>query len=154
MSKSHTAYGLRAGALVCLHPDETALGTLRDIMGVTGRETWSAAPRLAQYTLAHLHADEQAGQAWADERDRLAALLDQRRSALVSACQALDVPINPTHDGFFAWYECDDPVAVAERCAQHHVYLVPLSGGVRIGLCAIPEGSMVRVAEALADARG
>ena len=152
MSKSHTAYGLRAGALVCLHPDQAALETLRDIMGVTGRETWSAAPRLAQYTLAHLHGDERAGQAWADERDRLAALLDQRRSALVSACEALEVPINPTHDGFFAWYECDDPVAVAEHCANHHVYLVPLSG-VRIGLCAIPENSMLRVAEALADAR-
>ena len=154
MSKSHTAYGLRAGALVCLHPDQAALETLRDIMGVTGRETWSAAPRLAQYTLAHLHGDERAGQAWADERDRLAALLDQRRSAFVSACEALDVPINPTHDGFFAWYECDDPVAVAEHCANQHVYLVPLSGGVRIGLCAIPEGSMRRVAEALAGARG
>ena len=154
MSKSHTAYGLRAGALVCLHPDQAALETLRDIMGVTGRETWSAAPRLAQYTLAHLHGDERAGQAWADERDRLAALLDQRRSAFVSACEALDVQINPTHDGFFAWYECDDPVAVAEHCANQHVYLVPLSGGVRIGLCAIPEGSMRRVAEALAGARG
>jgi len=154
MSKSHTAYGLRAGALVCLHPDQAALETLRDIMGVTGRETWSAAPRLAQYTLAHLHGDERAGQAWADERDRLAALLDQRRSVFVSACEALDVPINPTHDGFFAWYECDDPVAVAEHCANQHVYLVPLSGGVRIGLCAIPEGSMRRVAEALAGARG
>jgi len=154
MSKSHTAYGLRAGALVCLHPDQAALETLRDIMGVTGRETWSAAPRLAQYTLAHLHGDERAGQAWADERDRLAALLDQRRSAFVSACEALDVPINPTHDGFFAWYECDDPAAVAEHCANQHVYLVPLSGGVRIGLCAIPEGSMRRVAEALAGARG
>ena len=153
MSKSHTAYGLRAGALVCLHPDQAALETLRDIMGVTGRETWSAAPRLAQYTLAHLHGDERTGQAWADERDRLAALLDQRRSALVSACEALEVPINPTHDGFFAWYECDDPVAVAEHCAKHHVYLVPLSGGVRIGLCAIPENSMLRVAEALADAQ-
>jgi aspartate/tyrosine/aromatic aminotransferase len=41
---------------------------------------------------------------------------------------------------------------VAEACADQHVYLVPLSGGVRIGLCAIPESKVERVAEALAKA--
>ena len=154
LSKSHTAYGLRAGALICLHPDKSALDYLRGIMGVTGRETWSAAPRLAQYTFAQLHADASTGQAWADERDRMAVMLDERRSAFVAACEKRGVPVNPTHDGFFAWFECHDPVGVAETCAQQHVYLVPLEGGVRIGLCAIPSNQVERVAQALADAQG
>lgn len=153
LSKSHTAYGLRAGALICLHPDEKALTTLRDIMGVTGRETWSAAPRLAQYTFAHLHSKPSTGQAWANERDRLSVMLDDRRTSFVTACNEHGVAINPTHDGFFAWFECNDPVAVAEACAQDHVYLVPLEGGVRIGLCAIPVHQVDRVAKALADSQ-
>ena len=41
-------------------------------------------------------------------------------------------------DGFFAWIESDDPAALAEACAEQDVYLVPLTGGVRIGLCAVP----------------
>ena len=45
--------------------------------------------------------------------------------------------------------KCSDPVAVAEACADMHVYLVPLSGGVRIGLCAIPLKQIPKVAEAL-----
>jgi len=80
-------------------------------------------------------------------------LLGHRRTSFLRACEVRDVAVNPSHDGFFAWYECDDPVAVAEACADQHVYLVPLSGGVRIGLCAVPLASVERVAEALSRAR-
>lgn len=153
LSKSHTIYGMRTGALVCLHPDENSLSRLRDVMGVTGRQTWSAAPRVAQYVLSEMHAQEEGGAAWSHERDRLAELLNVRRNRFLQACESLDVHVNPSHDGFFAWYECEDPESIANACADQHVYLVPLSGGVRIGLCAIPTESIERVAEALAKAQ-
>ena len=53
-------------------------------------------------------------------------------------------------DGFFAWIESDDPVSTAEKCAEEGVFLVPLDGGVRIGLCALPLDS--KVAQALSKA--
>ena len=152
LSKSHTIYGLRTGALVYIHPEATSVQRLNDVMGVTGRQTWSAAPRVAQHVLSELHATESGGQAWSEERDRLASLLTERRRDFLEACERHGVAINPSHDGFFAWYECDDPVAVAEACASEHVYLVPLSGGVRIGLCAVPQSKVERVAKALAKA--
>ena len=152
LSKSHTIYGLRTGAVVYVHPEATSVQRLNDVMGVTGRQTWSASPRIAQHVLSELHATEAGGEAWSNERDRLANLLTARRSKFIEACQQKGVAVNPSHDGFFAWYECGDPVAVAESCANQHVYLVPLSGGVRIGLCAIPESKVERVADALAKA--
>jgi aromatic-amino-acid transaminase len=152
LSKSHTIYGLRTGAVVYLHPEESNVQRLNDVMGVTGRQTWSASPRIAQHVLSELHATPEGGAAWSSERDRLADLLTARRDTFIEACQRHGVAINPSHDGFFAWYECTDPVAVAEACANQHVYLVPLSGGVRIGLCAIPKSKVERVAEALAKA--
>ena len=152
LSKSHTIYGLRTGALVCLHPDASNIARLEDVMGVTGRQTWSAAPRIAQHVLSELHATEAGGMAWSEERDRLAALLTARRSTFIAACERLGVGVNPSHDGFFAWYECENPAAIAEACADQHVYLVPLTGGVRIGLCAVPESKVERVAQALARA--
>ena len=152
LSKSHTIYGLRTGALVYIHPEATSVQRLNDVMGVTGRQTWSAAPRVAQHVLSELHATESGGQAWSEERDRLASLLTERRRDFLEACERHGVAINPSHDGFFAWYECNDPVAVAEACANEHVYLVPLSGGVRIGLCAVPQSKVERVAKALAKA--
>ncbi|MEL0182754.1 MAG: aminotransferase class I/II-fold pyridoxal phosphate-dependent enzyme [Candidatus Poseidoniales archaeon] len=152
LSKSHTIYGLRTGALVCLHPDASNITRLEDVMGVTGRQTWSAAPRIAQHVLSELHASQAGGTAWSEERDRLAALLTARRSTFIEACERLGVAVNPSHDGFFAWYECEEPAAIAEACADQHVYLVPLTGGVRIGLCAVPESQVERVAQALANA--
>ena len=74
------------------------------------------------------------------------------QTRFLEACKQHGVAINPSHDGFFAWYECDDPAAVAEACANQHVYLVPLNGGVRIGLCAVPTSDVERVAKALAAA--
>ena len=154
MSKSHTVYGLRTGALVHLHPEHSSVQRLNDVMGVTGRQTWSASPRVAQHVLSKLHATTEGGAAWSSERDRLAQLLTTRRTTFIDACERLGVEVNPSHDGFFAWYECSNPAAVAEACAEQHVYLVPLTGGVRIGLCAVPEEQVVRVAEALSHAAG
>ena len=152
LSKSHTIYGLRTGALVYLHPEQATILRLNEVMGVTGRQTWSAAPRVAQHVLSELHSTPEGGEAWAAERDRLSNLLVHRRTAFLEACEKYGVKVNPSHDGFFAWYECDRPVDIAEACARHHVYLVPLAGGIRIGLCAISSHKIERVAQALAQA--
>lgn len=149
LSKSHTIYGLRTGALVSLHPEKEVTDRLNTVLSVTGRQTWSASPRVAQYCVSEMHSTEEGGQAWGKERDRLKQLLDNRRESLLNECQKLGVDLNPTMDGFFAWIESDDPVSVAEKCAENDVYLVPLNGGVRIGLCALSSGDMPKVAEAL-----
>ena len=150
LSKSHTIYGLRTGALVSIHPDAEVTEKIDTVMGVTGRQTWSAAPRVAQYTVSEMHASSEGGEAWGLERDRLQSLLVNRRNLFKESCEKLNVPLNPTHDGFFAWLEHDEPQKIAEACAEQEVYLVPLTGGVRIGLCAVPLKHISRVAEALA----
>ena len=152
LSKSHTIYGLRTGALVSIHPDHEVTEKIATVMGVTGRQTWSAAPRVAQFSVSQMHSSTEGGEAWSVERDRLQALLVERRTLFVECCEKLNVPLNPTHDGFFAWLEHDDPPSIAEACAEQEVFLVPLTGGVRIGLCAIPLEKIPRVAQALSNA--
>ena len=107
---------------------------------------------MGQYSVVKVHNSEKLGDEWSNERDRLASLLKSRRDTFVSECKNLGIPINPTMDGFFAWLEHDNPEEIAQKCAQQDVYLVPLEGGVRIGLCAIPEDKITRVAEALSVA--
>ena len=152
LSKSHTIYGLRTGALVSMHPEKEVTDRLDTVMCVTARQTWSATPRVSQYCVSEMHSSEEGGQAWAKERDRLKKLLDDRRNTLISECEKLGVPLNPTMDGFFAWLEADDPSDIAHKCAENGVFLVPLTGGVRIGLCALPLDEVPKVAEALSKA--
>lgn len=152
LSKSHTAYGARCGGLVSMHPEEEVLDRVHEAFAASGRGTWSGPPRAPQHAAVLVHGDAELGEAWSDRLEELHGLLDQRRSALISACHQAGVSLNPTHDGFFAWLEHEEPERVVEACMAHHVYLVALDGGVRIGLCAIPVGSMQRVADALAAA--
>lgn len=152
LSKSHTVYGLRGGALVSIHPDESVVERITTVMGVTGRQTWSASSRLAQYSIAKIHSNSESGAAWSDEKLRLTKILQERRDLFIAKCEKLEVPINPTHDGFFAWLEHDNPAKIVESCAQEQVYLVPLNGGIRIGLCAIPTDKIERVAISLSNA--
>ena len=63
LSKSHTMYGLRTGAIVSIHPDQAVTDRIARVMGVTGRQTWSAAPRVSQYTVSELHASDEGGAA-------------------------------------------------------------------------------------------
>ena len=152
LSKSHTAYGARCGGLVALHPEEEALARVYEAFAVTGRGTWSGPPRAPQSAAIGVHQDPELAEAWGERLEVLTELLARRRAALVAACDAHGVPLNPTHDGFFAWLEHDRASEVVDFCAARHVYLVALDGGVRIGLCAMPEASMTRVAEVMAEA--
>ncbi len=152
LSKSHTIYGLRTGALVSMHPEKEVTDRMDTVMCVTARQTWSATPRVSQYCVSEMHSSEEGGKAWAEERDRLKQLLDDRRSSLISECEKLGVPLNPTMDGFFAWLESENPGEIAHKCAENGVFLVPLTGGVRIGLCALPLDEVPKVAQALSKA--
>jgi len=149
LSKSHSAYGMRTGALVVIHPESNIVERMETVLLSTGRGKWSATNRLAQWAAAEVHSDAEKGEAWGQERDRLKSLLDERRSTLLNSAQKFGIPLNPTHDGFFAWLESDDPVALAEACAAQHVYIVPLNGGVRIGLCALPAAQIPRLVQAI-----
>lgn len=151
-SKSHTVYGLRTGALVCLHPDEKFLANVSEVLLHTGRGTWSAAPRVAQKAISEIHNDANLLVKWTEERDGFKQVLAERREALRRSATANGLTLNPTHDGYFAFLECKENHAICEVAAtEHQVFLVPLDGGIRIGVCAIPADKMERVAIALAD---
>ncbi len=150
-SKSHTIYGMRCGAIVFLHPSEDYVTRLTEVCAVTGRGTWSLAPRLPQATLLDIHGSTSKATEWALERDRLKSMLRDRRQRFNAILDESDVPLMPSDDGYFAFIPCDDPVALAEHAVLSHLYVVPLSGGIRIGLCSIPLSQIERTATILID---
>ena len=117
LSKSHTIYGLRTGALVSIHPDSAVTEKIATVMGVTEKTNLVCSPRVAQFSVSQLHASSE-GEQHGVQKDRLQALLVERRNHFVESCEKLKVPVNPTHDGFFAWLEHEDPNRIAEACAE------------------------------------
>ena len=150
-SKSHTIYGMRCGAIVFLHPSEDYVNRLGEVCAVTGRGTWSLAPRLPQSTLVDIHNDELLASSWGDEKGRLKKLLSERRSLFNKKMAESEIPLMPSDDGYFAFIPCDDPVSLAEKAAESHLYVVPLKGGIRIGLCSIGFDNIVRATDILKE---
>ena len=137
-SKSHTLYGQRCGALMMLHPNRAFIDRLVEVMLHTGRGTWSGAARLPQATLHSIHSDLDKYVGWLRERDRLQQMLTKRRQLFNDRCEKEGVPILPSHDGYFAFLPHETPEPIAQAAAARGLYVVPLKGGIRIGLCSIP----------------
>jgi len=151
-SKAYTLYGQRCGALVMLHPSQPFLDKLLEVMLHTGRGTWSGATRLPQATVHTIHTNAEKYGEWEAEKDRLKALLDRRREAFNARCEEHGVPLFPNHDGYFAFLPLEESGPVAEAAEEMGLYLVPLDGGIRIGICSIAEDQIERAADILADA--
>ena len=151
-SKSHTLYGQRCGALMLLHPNRAFIDRLIEVMLHTGRGTWSGAARLPQATLHSIHSDVDKFVGWLRERDRLQQMLTKRRQLFNDRCEKEGVPILPSHDGYFAFLPHETPEPIAQAAAARGLYVVPLKGGIRIGLCSIPTYNADRAAGILAEA--
>jgi len=149
-SKSHTIYGLRCGALVMAHPSREFLDRMVPMLVHTGRGTWSGSPRMPQAMVSTIHNSGELEPSWDAIRGGLSEMLVQRRRLLLDAGKGL--PFDPSHDGYFAHISDPNPVELCEAIAERGVYVVPLSKGVRIGVCSLPTNKAARAGEAIADA--
>ena len=149
-SKSHTIYGLRCGALIMAHPDREFLNRMVPMLVHTGRGTWSGSPRMPQAMVSKIHNSTELESSWDAVRAGLSEMLVQRRRLLLEAGEGL--PFDPSHDGYFAHISDPNPVELCEEIATRGVYVVPLSKGVRIGVCSLPTDKAARAGEAIAEA--
>lgn len=150
-SKTFARYGSRVGALVAVPPDEDTQA-LEAAFQFGARGTWSMVNHPGQRAAAALLSDPAwEGRAEA-ERAPLATLLAERSEAFLAA--AADAGLDhPRFDGgFFVTVRCPDPQGSAARMREEGVFVVPVTGGLRLGLCSTPAASVPRLVEATARA--
>jgi aromatic-amino-acid transaminase len=97
-----------------------------------------------------IHDSHEREMTWDAIRAGLTETLVQRRALLLEAGNGL--PFDPSHDGYFAHISDPNPVELCEAIAERGVYVVPLSKGVRIGVCSLPTDKASRAGKAIADA--
>jgi aromatic-amino-acid transaminase len=149
-SKSFTEYGLRVGALVAIHPDAAERVRLESAFGYTCRGTWSNCNAGGMAAITRVLTDPALRARVDAERASLKALLDRR----VARWNELAGPAGlryPRYDGgFFTTVFCDDAPAAAQRLRADGIFVVPIAGALRIGLCSVAERDVPRLVEALA----
>ena len=86
------------------------------------------------------------------ERADLVALLGGRVDAFNDAAQAAGLSYPRYSGGFFTTVFADDPLPAAARMREDGVFVVPIPGALRLGICALSASDIPRAVESLARA--
>ncbi len=84
-----------------------------------------------------------------EERERLIAVLGQRARVFVEGAAAAGIRHPRYEGGFFVSVPTPDGQRTAARMRERGVYVVPINGAVRVGLCSSPTPDVPRLVEAL-----
>ena len=149
-SKTYAQYGARVGALIATVHDPDERQRVLNAMTYSCRGTWSNCNHLGLLAVADLLEDPTRAQAVVEERAKLIASMGERVDAFNTA--AVDAGlIYPRYEaGFFVTVFTDQPEEAARQCRKDGVFVVPIQGALRVGLCATPQSSIQRLVESLA----
>lgn len=150
-SKTFLQYGQRVGALVAVATDEGERDELAAAFSFASRGTWSNCNHGGLEAITRLLVDPEMRAAVDAERRGVLELLARRVAAWNRIAPGLGLRYPPYAGGFFVTVSCDDPQAAAAALRTKDVFVVPVSGALRVALCSVPLREIDRLARAVAD---
>ncbi len=148
-SKSFTQYGARVGAVVALHRDEEERTQIKNALAYTCRATWSNSNHLGQRAVAELLTVPELRARADAERDALVELLGARITAFNEGAKDIGLRMPRYDSGFFVTVFTPDGQKAAAAMRDLGVYVLPISGAVRVALCSTPLSEIPRLLDAL-----
>lgn len=151
MSKSFTLYGQRTGAIIGVSSSKDVIEEFTHVTQVTGRTRWSNVNRGSMHVMATIYNDTTLLQSIKQERTNSMAIIAERADFFMGEAAAVGLDVLPYRGGFFITVPTDDPDSVSKQLGQKNIFLVPLSGGIRIAICAIPKRQIKGLATAIKE---
>ena len=139
MSKSYTAYGIRAGACIIISSNEDIANRAFDSMKHSNRSIWSNITHAGMNILVDIENDEEKKKAYEDELKANRHLIEKRARAFVENSKEVDLIHLPYFGGFFISIPCDKSKEVAEKLKEKDMYIVANKNGLRFAVCAVSE---------------
>ncbi|MEO1698244.1 MAG: aminotransferase class I/II-fold pyridoxal phosphate-dependent enzyme [Planctomycetota bacterium] len=149
-SKSYAQYGARIGALCAAVPDPDLRAEVKHALAFSSRGTWSNCNHHGMLAITELLTDEVLARGVERDRAQLVELLDARVDAFNAAASARGLRYPRYEGGFFVTVSTPDAQRTADVAAEHGVFVVPLSGVVRVALCAVPVADVPALVDAVA----
>lgn len=151
-SKTFTHYGLRVGALVAVVPDPAQRADVQAALTFACRGTWSNCNRGGLTAVTRLLSDAALARDVGAERAGLVRLLGERVAVFNREAAARGLQHPAYEGGFFVTVLLPRAAEVGLRMKAQGVFAVPVDGGLRLGLCAVPAADVPRLVSALAGA--
>ncbi len=153
LSKTLTAYGMRTGAAVAIHPNQTLLDNFKDALVYTARSTWSTVNNSMMDLFADIVFDETLKQQFLSEKKQYINLLQERANIFINEANKVGLKINPYKEGFFVTI----PGTVEEidnwnkKLQKEGIFLVDVGKGLRFALCSVPIKKLPGLAKRIYD---
>jgi aspartate/tyrosine/aromatic aminotransferase len=135
-SKTFGVYGLRLGAAIYLSKNEQLIKDVHLKFVNEARGSWSATPT-ASIELFNQFSIEKNKEVFHKDLDKINTLVQKRSQLFISQAQAIGLKTHPFRSGFYTVVLTNDPDHDYLKLAEHHIYAVPMNGGVRFALCSL-----------------
>lgn len=139
LSKSHTMYGMRIGAAICISPNEDIADEFYYSCSHSSRANWSNCNRGAMEVMARITNDPKKLEAYEEELNKYKTMLQKRADVFVEASKEAGLNILPYRDGFFISIPCKNSKVISEELMKENLFLIPLGLGLRFAVCAVSE---------------
>lgn len=150
-SKAFAQYGARVGACVALEAEAAERERIRAALSTSCRGLWSNGNHLGMLAITECLRDPELAARVRSERDELRSLLTRRVELFTRLAREAGL-VHPRYEGgFFVTVFTPDPARVAAHMRARGVFVVPVSGAVRVAICSTPLRSIPRLVEALAS---
>jgi aromatic-amino-acid transaminase len=149
-SKTFTHYGLRVGALIAVCPERAQRLEIQAALTYACRGTWSNCNRGGLIAVTRLLTDPALVTQVKAERAGLVRLLGERVDAFNREARARGLQHPAYEGGFFVTVLLPKAAEVGARMKARGAFAVPVDGGLRLGLCAVPARDVPRLVDALA----
>lgn len=136
-SKTFGIYGYRGGGVVALSKDEAVIQEFSRVALYKARSTWSCPPTEPIFLMNTLEDNALLQQSFFKELSEVRHLLQQRAKAFIEEAKAVGLVHYPYVSGFFVTIPVLQPKVVFERLKAKDIFVVPLSGAIRVALAAI-----------------
>ncbi len=140
-SKTFTMYGQRCGAMICLAHNPELADEFEKLCKFSARNTWSNCPRAPQVIIDNIFKDAELLRQAEEERRYWRNMLAARAQSFAKAAADAGLVTLPFGTGFFVTIPCADPDMICDALAAKDVFLIPVDGGVRVSIAAVPESA-------------
>ncbi len=149
-SKTFTHYGLRVGALIAVAPDKSQRADIQAALTFACRGTWSNCNRGGLFAVTRLLTDPVLSTQVRAERAELARLLAGRVDAFNLHARQAGLSYPSYDGGFFVTVLSTEAASVGAALRTQGIFVVPVDGGLRLGICAVPQTQVPELVSALA----
>ena len=138
-SKTFSLYGFRCAAMICMAHNPEVADEFERVCTFSSRASWSNSPRAPQTIIQKIFEDEKLLDETKSERAKYREMLQKRGDAFSEESEKVGLEILPFKAGFFVTIPCSDPEELCVKLEQKGVFLIPISGGVRVSIASINE---------------